>query len=261
LAVNIDICAMKHKPAVLPELPDGDDLLPGVSVDCAIFGFHDGQLKLLLLKLKNNDVYALPGGFVQKNENLDTAAARVLKERTGLENIYLEQFYTFGDVNRRNNKTQKEIFRKMGIGLSDDHWLQKRFVTAGYYALVDFSTAIPVADELSDSCGWYDLPKVPALMYDHNAIAEKALKTLQLMLDHKLVGFNLLPEKFTMNDLQQLYETILSVKLTRANFQRKILAMNILERVEKKMEGGAHKAPYLYRFSKKKHLQYIRKQQ
>lgn len=135
-----------------------------------------------------------------------------------------------------------------GIEMKPNNFLLNRFISIGYYALIDFSKAIPSPDELSDSCDWYDLDKIPTLMFDHNEIFSKALETLRTMLDDKLIGFNLLPETFTMNELQNLYETILGEKLVRSNFQRKMLGLGILERIEKKMTGAANKAPYVYKF-------------
>ncbi|CAH0996112.1 hypothetical protein EMA8858_02242 [Emticicia aquatica] len=223
-------------------------LLPSVSIDCVIFGFHNNQLKILLLKYKNTNYYALPGGFINLDEDLEDAAQRVLEDRTGLKDIYLEQFHVFGCKNRRNDETHQQIMSASGINLKPNHFLLNRFISIGYYALVDFSKVIPTPDDLSDSCQWYDLDKIPHLMFDHNQIFEKALETLRLMIYDKLVGFNLLPTTFTMNEIQNLYETILGEKLVRSNFQRKILSLGILERIEKKMTGAANKAPYLYRF-------------
>ncbi|MFC0181783.1 ADP-ribose pyrophosphatase YjhB, NUDIX family [Pseudarcicella hirudinis] len=230
----------------------GDKLFPCLSIDCVIFGFHDNQLKILLLKFKNTDFFALPGGFIDKDENIDDAAKQVLKKRTGLENIYLEQFYTFGETNRVDIEIHKTIMLKNGVTPEPGHWLLQRFVTVGYYALVDFSKAVPTPDLFSDAWDWYDINEMPPLAFDHENISRKALETLRLMLDFKLIGFNLLPETFTMAELQSLYETILGKKLIRANFQRKILSLEILERLDKKWSGGAHKAPYLYRFDEKK---------
>ena len=226
-------------------------MLPSVSIDCVILGFHNSQLKILLLKYKNTNFYALPGGFINIEEDLEDAAQRVLEERTGLRDIYLEQFHVFGSKNRRNDATHQQIMKGCGIEMKPNNFLMNRFVSIGYYALIDFSKAIPSPDELSDTCDWYDLDKIPSLMFDHNQIFQKALETLRLMLDDKLIGFNLLPETFTMNELQNLYETILGEKLVRSNFQRKILSLGILERIEKKMTGAANKAPYLYRFAGK----------
>ncbi|MFD2573857.1 NUDIX domain-containing protein [Spirosoma soli] len=227
---------------------DGHELLPGISIDPVIFGFHEGQLKILLLEFRDTRLFALPGGFVHETENLDEAARRILADRTGLRDIYLEQFYVFGDRDRRDAETQRKIMVSTGTQLDDDHWLLRRFISIGYYALIDFTQATPTPDALSDSCTWYDLAELPPLIFDHSAIVRKALDTLQKNLDDKLVGLNLLPETFTMADLQRLYETILARPLQRTNFQRKMLSLGILERLEKKMSGGAHKAPYLYRF-------------
>ncbi|MEA5137711.1 NUDIX hydrolase [Arcicella rigui] len=226
------------------------DYLPGISIDCVIFGFHDSQLKILLLNFKNTDWFAVPGGFIKENENLDEAAQRILEERTGLTNIYLEQFYVFGDKNRRSNEVLKALMLAVdGKELSPDHYLMKRFLSIGYYALIDFTKATPSPDALSNTCEWYDIDTIPTLIYDHSEMVKKALSTLRFFLDEKLIGFNLLPEVFTMNDLQNLYETVLDTKLLRTNFQRKMLSLGILERLDKKMTGAANKAPYLYRFT------------
>jgi 8-oxo-dGTP diphosphatase len=231
---------------------DGAGFLPGLAIDCVIFGFHDNQLKILLLEYRNTSLFALPGGFIREGENVNDASKRVLAERTGLHNIYLEQFYTFGDLNRHDPTPLRAIMAAKGLEPIGSHWLLGRFVTVGYYALVDFTKAVPVPDLLSDSCTWYDLAALPTLMLDHQTIVLKALDTLRADLDRKLIGFNLLPETFTMNDLQSLYETILGQSLHRSSFQRKMLSLSILERLDKQYRGGAHKAPYLYRFISEK---------
>ncbi|MFD2571889.1 NUDIX domain-containing protein [Spirosoma soli] len=229
--------------------PEGSGFLPGLAIDSVIFGFHESQLKILILEYRNTGLFALPGGFIKKNEDINDAARRVLTERTGLHDIYLEQFYTFGDIARYDPEPLQKILEANGITPTNDHWLLRRFVTVGYYALVDFTKAVPNPDRLSDRCAWYDLGNLPPLMQDHQQIVQKALETLRANLDHKLVGLNLLAETFTMADLQSLYETILDQKLHRSAFQRKMLSLGILERIEKKYSGGAHKAPYLYRFA------------
>lgn len=233
---------------VYTPITDGHDLMPGLSIDPVIFGFHEGQLKILLLRFRGMDAFALPGGFVHLSEDVDEAAARVLFERTGLREIYLDQFYTFGKRDRRDVGTQQTLLLGNGVELPKSHWLLQRFVSIGYYALIDFTKANPTPDALSDSCGWHDMANLPPLIFDHEAIVQKALETLRKNLDDKLIGFALLPETFTMGELQQLYETILGKPLQRTNFQRKVLSLGILDRLEKKMSGGAHKAPYLYRF-------------
>ena len=227
----------------------GEGYLPGLAIDTVIFGFHDNELKVLLLSYKHTGLYALPGGFVYVQEDVNEAARRVLFSRTGLVNIFLEQFYVFGDKSRHDTAPLKTIMEARGFIPPENHWLLKRFVSVGYYALVDFTKAIPTPDSISDSCDWFSLDSLPALMQDHRQIIDKALQTLQANLDHKLIGFNLLSENFTMGDLQRLYETVLNKKLIRTAFQRKMLGLGILERVAKKWTGGAHKAPYLYRFT------------
>ncbi|MCW3113829.1 MAG: hydrolase [Segetibacter sp.] len=225
--------------------------MPGLAIDAVIFGFHENQLKILLLEYENTNLWALPGGFIKKDESLNDAARRTTFDRTGLQNIYLEQFYVFGDIERHDPEPLRTILEGKGQGLFKDHWLFGRFLTVGYYALIDYTKATPNPDLLSDKCEWHDLENLPFLMLDHEQIVDKALETLRANLDQKLIGFNLMPESFTMADLQSLYETILGEKLLRTSFQRKMLNLEILERVEKKYTGGAHKAPYLYRFSKK----------
>ncbi|GAB2566432.1 NUDIX hydrolase [Spirosoma areae] len=235
---------------VVPEAirPDGAGFLPGLAIDAVIFGFHQNELRILLLEYRNTDLLALPGGFIRDDEDLNDAARRVLSERTGLTDIYLEQFYIFGDLNRHDPTPLRAILTAKGAVPAATHWLLRRFVSVGYYALVDFTKVLPIPDSLSDSCAWYDLASLPPLMLDHQVIVQKALETLRVDLDRKLIGFNLLAETFTMADLQRLYETILGQKLRRSGFQRKILSLEILERLDKKYSGGAHKAPYLYRF-------------
>jgi 8-oxo-dGTP diphosphatase len=222
--------------------------IPHLSIDCVIFGFHDNELKVLLLQWKETGRWCLPGGFIVKDEHIDEAAVRILKDRTGLDNIYLQQFYVFGDPARERGKhgILKPITKRKS-------WMNERFVTIGYWALVEFSKVVPSPDEFSLECKWWQLNKVPELILDHNQILEKALSSLRLHLNDYPVGRDLLPEKFTMPELQYLYETIFGKKLDRRNFQKKILAMGILERLKERKQGGAHKAPYLYRFDQKKY--------
>lgn len=221
--------------------------LPGISIDTVIFGFHDGQLMVLLLQYKNTNSFALPGGFIRKNENVNEAAQSVLKDRTGLSNIFLQQFYSFGDVNRSDPAFFEEILKARDVIVPKNHFLLSRFVSIGFYALVDFTKAIPATDLLADECKWHDLKQLPPLIQDHDQIIKKALGTLREDLDKKLVGFNLLPETFTIGQLQILYETILDTKFLRTSFQRKMINLGILKKVSKKT-GVAHKAAYLYKF-------------
>lgn len=227
---------------------NGDGFLKNIAIDVVIFGFHDNELKVLLIEYKRTGLFALPGGFIREDEDVNTAAMRVVSERTGLQDIYLEQFYVFGDYARFDPTPLKTIMTANGNTPGDEHWLLKRFISIGYYALVDFTKVTPSPAAIFDSCEWYDLNKMPALIQDHTQIVRKALNALRINLDRKLIGFNMLPEEFTLGELQRLYETILGKKLLRPAFQRKMLGLGILERTAKKWTGGAHKAPYLYRF-------------
>jgi 8-oxo-dGTP diphosphatase len=239
---------MERKESIARVLEKAEEFLPGISVDCVIFGFHDHQLKVLLARFKNTELWALPGGYVRIEEDLEDAARRILKARTALRDIYLEQFYAFGQCGRVDSRVQREITAAVGVALSPDAWISRRFVSVGYYALVDFSEVTLAPGDSSDACDWYNLDTMPDLVFDHTFIVKKALETLRLRLDDILVSSNLLPEIFTMRELQSLHETVYGKKLLRANFQRKMLGMGILERMEKKFSGRAHKAPFLYRF-------------
>lgn len=227
-----------------------------LSIDCVIFGYHDKQLKVLIPKLNfKGDFWALPSGFVNQVEDIDKAAERILQDRTGIKNIYLEQCYIFGKANRNSvdfmNRLIELNTEKLGENINNHKeydWFTKRFVSVGYYALVDFAKVVPQKTELDESIEWYNINDLPLMIMDHNDIILRALQTLRRDLDEKLTAFNLLPETFTMKEVQELYETIFDRTFVRTNFQKKILEFNVLERLEKKFTGAANKAPYLYRF-------------
>lgn len=231
------------------ELPPEKEYLSHIAYDSVIFGFSELELKILIIEYHNTGLYALPGGFVKRNETLNDAVTRGLKERTGLDNIYLEQFHTFGDLKRYQPEVMKTILESNGINPPETNWMLDRFLSIAYYALINFNEVDPKPDQLSDSIEWYNINKLPPLMLDHELIVNKALDTLRENLDKKLVGSNLLPKKFTMKELQNVYEAILGEKIRRTSFQRKMLSLGILERHEKRFTGQAHKAPYLYSFS------------
>ncbi len=236
----------------LSELLDTKHFVEHISVDCVIFGFHNHKLKVLLLKYPELDMWSVPGGFVFEDENVDDAAHRTLFERTGFEKLFLEQFHTFGNINRTDlNNPHRILLENRNISVGENHWIYQRFVTVGYYALIDYSLSASFPDSLNETCRWFDMDSLPPMAFDHQEIVEKGLSYLRKNLDYKIVGSNLLPEKFTMKDLQNLYESILDEKFIRNNFQRKILSLNMLERLEKFYDGSANKAPYLYRFLEK----------
>jgi len=227
---------------------DGVNYLAHIAYDSVIFGFSGDQLKILIMEYHGTGLFALPGGFVRTNENLNDAVRRGLEERTGLTNIYLEQFYTFGNTSRHQPEILRTILNANGLNPDDNHWMLDRFISIAYYALINYKNVIPQPDELSDSCEWYPVDHLPELILDHAHIVTKAIQTLRENLDRKLVGMNLLADKFTMNELQQVYEAILGKKLRRTTFQREMLSTELLVRYEKRYSGKAHKAPYLYSF-------------
>jgi 8-oxo-dGTP diphosphatase len=226
--------------------------LSNISIDCVIFGFHENELKVLLLKAKYAGKFALPGGFIQQQENIDIAASRVLKERTGLNKIFMRQFHVFSRADRSTKKINKQFLKNAGVKMNKS-WMFERFITIGFTALVDFTLAEPVADTFSESCEWHTVHDKTELILDHNEILNEALNDLRMQLNYHPVGYNLLPDKFTMPDLQKLYETILDRKLDRRNFQRKIIGTGILKKLNETKKGVAHKAPFLYKFNVRKY--------
>ncbi|WP_372950566.1 NUDIX hydrolase [Mariniphaga sp.] len=224
------------------------NFLDHISLDCVIFGFHENQLKVLLMQMKYTKEWALPGGFMKEDETLEAAAERVLKERTSLDNIFLKQFHVFSDPQRSKVNPALEDLKESGAEPNIE-WFSQRFVSLGFYALVDYEKVNPTPDFFSDHCEWKALEEIESLMMDHRKILDKALETIRLQLSYQPIGYNLLSEKFTMPELQKLYETILGKKLDRRNFQRKILSYKILNKLDERKKGGAYKAPYLYEFN------------
>jgi 8-oxo-dGTP diphosphatase len=226
-----------------------NEYMPGISIDCVIFGYHSRELKILILEYKKSGIFALPGGFLRKDEELKDAAKRVLFERTGLTDIYLNQFHTFGNLKRADSEPMRTALERNNIPFDERHFLLQRFISVSYYALVDFKQADPIADALSDSCQWYEAEKIPKLMLDHHEIFTKALEHLRNNIDRNVVGLNLLEDTFTMSELQNLYETILGEKLNRTGFHRKMMLSGRLKRIGKKKTGKPHRSPYVYRFT------------
>lgn len=239
--------------------PSEQGYIQQLSIDCVIFGYQDSQLSVLVPKLNfRGDFWALPSGFIFQNEGIDEAARRILEDRTGIKDIYLEQFRVFGNSPRSNIRFLERLIELNGDRLGDERfdrkafdWITQRFVSIGYYALVDINKVVPRKTELDESIEWYPVRDLPPMIMDHAEMVSCALETLQLNLDQKLIAFNLLPETFTMRELQELYESIFDRAFARNNFQKKILDLNVLERLEKKFTGAANKAPFLYRFRKR----------
>ena len=238
--------------------PSEQGYIQQLSIDCVIFGYQEKRLNVLSPKLNfRGDFWALPGGFILQDEDIDQAARRILEDRTGIKDIYLEQFRVFGDARRNNFQFWERIVQLNQDKLSDEQfnrkefeWISRRFVSIGYYALVDINKVVPQKNDIDESIAWYDIKELPPMIMDHTEIVEQALQTLRLNLDQKLIAFNLLPETFTMKEVQELYEAIFDKPVARNNFQKKILDLNVLERLEKKFTGAANKAPFLYRFQR-----------
>jgi 8-oxo-dGTP diphosphatase len=226
--------------------------LRNISVDCVIFGFHENELKVLLLHATYAGKWALPGGFILKDEHMDDSARRILKERTGLDNVYLRQFHVFSQPDRSTEVINRQFLKNAGHDLKNS-WLFERFISVGYTALVDFTLVKATPDVLSSACEWFTLQNLPEMILDHAEILQTALTQLQMNLNYHPIGYNLLPDKFTMPELQKLYETILNRSLDRRNFQRKITATGILKKLDDIKKGVAHKAPSYYKFDLKQY--------
>lgn len=217
--------------------------LSHISVDCVLFGFNEGKIGVLLLKSTRRQKWMLPGGFVKNNEDVFDAAHRALKERSGAEHIFLEQFQVFGE-HLRNKDEYDDVPRSA--------WIRQRFVSLGFWALVKYEDVTPKPDELADACQWWSLEDLPEIALDHQRIIDAALDSLRMHLNYKPVGFNLLPEEFTLPDMQKLYEAVLGKKLHRSNFARKMLSYKILKKLEPR-KGVPGKPANLFAFDLKRY--------
>ncbi|PBJ10976.1 NUDIX domain-containing protein [Flavobacterium sp. ACN6] len=201
-----------------------------ITIDCVIFGFDKGSLEVLLVQHGegiSKGKWGLPGGWIYKKESTDNAAHRLLNELTGLDNIYLEQLKAFGDP---------------------DRFPLRRVITIGYYALVKREDYNIKAGFTASDAKWYKINNIPDLIYDHNEILNYSLKHLRNKVRQTPIGFNLLPEKFTLLQLMQLYEEILGVGMDKPNFRRKILHMKLLAALDEKQQDVSHRAAQLYKF-------------
>lgn len=208
-------------------------IIDALSIDCLIFGFNDTGLEILLVRHAegiSKGKWALPGGWIRYDESVDSAANRILQDLTGVSNIFLEQFHTFGNV---------------------DRYPTKRVITIAYYALVKPENYQLTPGFTADDARWFNIHKVPRLPYDHNKILKAGYEHLKHKVRHEPVGFNLLPKKFTLLQLQKLYEAILEQQLDKPNFRRKLMKMNLLVPCDEKQRDVSHRAAQLYRFDKK----------
>ena len=224
-------------------------VVPQLTLDCVIFGFDHGELKVLLVKWKGTSYWSLPGGIVLQNESLDESASRILNQRTGLEDIFLRQFHTFGGLDRYD---RNDVAEKLAEVIPVHMWYD-RAISVGYYALVNYAHVYPTPDELSDSCEWRGLDELPDLLFDHSQILQSALGHLRKEIGHQPVGLNLLPPKFTMPEMMRLYEVVLGRRIDPRNFQKKILKSGVVIKSEEVKKGTAHRSPFLYSFDKEKY--------
>jgi hypothetical protein len=226
-------------------------IIPNLSVDCVVFGFDYKKLNVLLTKRELKDPetgtilftdYTVQGHHVLEKENIDEAASRVLKDKTGLNNIYLEQFYAFGDTDRML-KERDQLWSKKAYPMVSDH-----VITVGYFSLVDSSKVNP--DTQHPETQWFPVDELPELGFDHEKIIQKALSCLRIKLSREPIGFELLPEKFTLTQMQTLYEVVLGTKFDRRNFRKKVAQMKYVIPLDKKQNGVARKSAQLFIFSR-----------
>lgn len=228
------------------------DFRPGLTIDCAIFGYHEGELKLLLVKNKFVTKWCMPGGFVKRAENLDEAAARVTEERTGFGNLFLKQFKAFGEPGRSTSPgilDEEAFYQLTGFNIDPDCWLMADAVSVGFYAITDIVAAQPKPDFISSECAWFGIDSLPEMGFDHNQMVKDALFSMRIDLYHFPIGKTLLQPKFTLKEVKVLYEVLSGKKLNPTNFTNKLIALGIIEKLEEKKHIGAHRAPTYYKFS------------
>ena len=211
---------------------------PALTVDCIVFGL-DAELDLKIMLIKRNippfqGQWAIPGGFVRMDETLEQAALRELQEETGIQDVFLEQLYTFGDLNRDP---------------------RDRTVTVAYYALINLvDQQIQASTDASDA-HWFLLNDLPELAFDHAQIVQTAIARLRGKIRYQPIGFELLPQNFTLPQLQKLYETVLDRPLDKRNFRKKILSMDLLIDTGEVQHKVSHRAAKLYQFDEHKYAQ------
>src|SRR5512137_2292620 len=201
-----------------------------LTVDCVVFGFDEGELKVLLIE-RGLEPYkgrwALPGGFVRVDETVDAAARRELQEEAGITNVFLEQLYTFGALERDP---------------------RERVVSVAYYALVELSRHSARAATDAANARWFSVSQVPKLAFDHAEILQTAIERLKGKVRYQPIGFELLPTKFTLSQLQHLYEAVLGTQLDKRNFRKKVLGFGLLVPLKEARTAGRHRPAQLFRF-------------
>jgi 8-oxo-dGTP diphosphatase len=214
---------------------------PALTVDCVIFGFDDADLKVLLIERDLppfRGKWALPGGFVHVDETLDEAARRELVEETALKEVFLEQLYTFGNLKRDP---------------------RERVVSVAYFALVALHQHVPRAATDARAALWFGVSELPSLAFDHAQIVAAAVQRLRGKIRYQPIGFELLPPRFTLSQLQHLYEAILERPLDKRNFRKKILGMDLLVETDEVEQDVSHRAARLYRFDESKYARLVKR--
>jgi 8-oxo-dGTP diphosphatase len=205
---------------------------PAVTVDLVIFTVNDDTLKVMLVKRAEQpfaDRWSIPGGFLKVSESLEEAAARVLKEKAGVENVYVEQLYTFGDPDRDP---------------------RARVITVTYFALIPWKDLLqPPSDKVTDRM-WAPVNRLPKLAFDHKRIVEYAVKRLRAKASYSNIVYGLMPRQFRLSELQRMYEIIINDKLDKRNFRKRMLATGLLQETGRKDIAGAHRPAMLYKFKK-----------
>lgn len=225
-----------------------EEVLPvfnsAVSIDCVLFGFDGGELKILLIERNEEpfkDWWAMPGYLIGDNESLDQSASRILHELTGLTDVYMEQYYAFGEVGRHP---------------------QGRVVTIAYYAMLRLGgdKILKPLTNYAKKAQWININELPKLAFDHQYIFDKGLEKIKRRIKHLPIAFELLPEKFTLTQVQNVYELILGKKLDKRNFRKKILSFGVLKELDEKQKGVSFRAATLYKFDKRKYAKLFSKE-
>lgn len=205
---------------------------PAVTVDLVIFTVNDDTLKIMLVKRAEDpfaDCWSIPGGFLKAGESLEGAALRVLGEKTGMENVYMEQLYTFGDPSRDP---------------------RTRVITVTYFALIPWKELIqPASDKVADLT-WVSVDRLPKLAFDHRQIVQYAIQRLRAKASYSNIVYGLMPRQFRLSELQNIYEIIINDKLDKRNFRKRMLATGLLQETGRKDAAGAHRPAMLYKFKK-----------
>lgn len=206
---------------------------PALATDCVIFGFDGGELKLLLIEREKEpfkNKWALPGGFVFMDETTEACAKRILIEKAGVRNVFIEQLYTFSEVQRDP---------------------RERIISVAYYALINTRQLELMAGRDTIKAEWFEISKLPKLAFDHGKIVRAAITRLKGKVSYQPIGFELLDEKFTLSQLQAVYESILESEIDKRNFRKKILGMGLLIDLKEKEQSVSHKPAGYYKFDSK----------